>query len=326
MIAVFILNTDSTGIDKTGKGNDCQKPLLAWIPGVWFVVVAAVLWSTSGFFTQTSLLDVWRVDLRGQAIAFWRACFALLLLVPLVGRISWDWAMIPMTCCFAVMNWTFLSALVIGSPANTIWMQNLAPCWVMLGAVAIFREKTIGRDWIMLFTCTTGVVFILVMEGMFGFHSPEHRWWGPLLALASGICYAGVILSIRSLRRHDSAWLIALNHLVTAIAIFPLVWMSGVSFPTGWMWPMLAGLGVLQMGLPYFLFARGLKTTPSHLASLIALLEPVLLPVWVHLTRWGDPAYRPPQWWTWVGAGCILVGLTIRYSIPDRSTATATQE
>jgi len=73
---------------------------------------------------------------------------------------------------------------------------------------------------------------------------------------------------------------------------------------------------MLQMGLPYLLFARGLKTTPSHLASLITLLEPVLLPVWVHLTRLGDPTYEPPHWWTWVGAGFILFGLTIRYAWP----------
>jgi drug/metabolite transporter (DMT)-like permease len=224
-----------------------------------------------------------------------------------------------MTCFFAGMNWTFLSALVVSSPANTIWLQNLAPCWVMLGAIILFREKTTFRDWLMLAVCTFGVVFILVMETSYGAKSPDYRWWGALLAIGSGICYAGVILSIRTLRGHDSAWLIALNHIVTAVAMLPLVWMGGAAWPVGWMWPILIGLGVLQMGLPYFLFARGLKTTPSHLASLITLLEPVLLPVWVHLTRWGDPSYVAPQWWTWLGASCILVGLMIRYALPARA-------
>lgn len=295
------------------------KSFFARIPGVWYVVVASVLWSTSGFFTQTSILNVWPVEVRGPAIAFWRACFALVLLVPLVRRISFHWAMIPMVCFFSVMNWTFLTAVVVGSPTNAIWLQNLAPCWVTLAAVFLFREPTIPRDWFMLATCTCGVLFILIMESVYGFRPPDYRWWGQLLALASGVCYACVILCIRTLRGHDSAWLIALNHIVTAVCMIPLVWSSQVAFPHGWMWPMLMGIGMLQMGMPYFLFARGLKSTPSHIASLITLLEPCLLPVWVHLTRNGEPNYQPPQWWTWIGASCIFAGLAIRYAVPVSS-------
>jgi drug/metabolite transporter (DMT)-like permease len=33
--------------------------------------------------------------------------------------------------------------------------------------------------------------------------------------------------------------------------------------------------------------------------------------------RSGDPEYQVPQWWTWVGAGLILIGLTIRNVIRD---------
>jgi len=284
------------------------------------IVVAAVLWSSSGYFTQTTLLDVWPREARGSAIAFWRAFFALFLLLPLVRKVTYHWAMLPMMACFVLMNWTFLTAMVSGSPTNTIWFQNLAPAWVLIGSVVFLKQATEFRDWAMMATCVTGVLFILVMEFMHVEPSPEHRWWSPFLAVVSGLMYAGVIFSMKALRKHDSAWLIALNHIATAVAVLPIVWWSGVSMPTGSMWLLLAGIGMLQMGLPYFLFARALKSTPSHLASIIALLEPVLLPVWVHLTRRGDPAYLPPHWWTWVGASCILFGLTIRYAWPIRAT------
>ncbi len=287
--------------------------------GIALVVVAAVLWSSSGFFTQTTLLDVWPKESRGAAIAFWRACFALFLLLPLVRRPTWHWAMIPMMCCFVAMNWTFLTALVSGSPANTIWLQNLAPAWVLIGAVAFFGERTTLRDWVMMTTCVAGVLFIITMEFMSDDNASGYRWWSPILAVASGLCYAGVIFSMKALRAHESAWLIALNHIATALVMLPLVWWSGVSTPTGSMWLLLAGIGMFQMGLPYLLFARALRTTPSHLASLITLLEPILLPVWVHLTRSGDPSYVPPHWWTWVGAACILFGLTIRYAWPTEA-------
>ncbi|MFN9897389.1 MAG: EamA family transporter, partial [bacterium] len=116
-----------------------------------------------------------------------------------------------MSLSFALMNWTYLTALVGGPPANAIWMQNLAPAWVMLAVVFWFKEPTTGRDWWMLAWCIAGVLFILGMELTHASGSPKDRWWSPWLALASGIFYAGVILSLRALRRFDSAWLIALN-------------------------------------------------------------------------------------------------------------------
>ena len=305
--------TDTNPYHATPKEN---ANLFANIPGVWFVLFAAVLWSSAGYFTQTTMLDVWSVETRGPAIALWRAFFALILLVPLVRKVSWHWAMVPMSLCFVGMNWTYLCAIVSGSPANTIWLQNLAPAWVMLGALIMFREPAVPRDWAMLIICIFGVGFILVNESLYGVASPKYRWWSPWLALLSGLLYAGVVLSIRALRKHDSAWLITLNHLLTLLLMLPIVIWNGSSLPIGRMWLLLAGLGMIQMGLPYFLFARGLKTTPSHLASLITLLEPVLLPIWTHLTRMGDADYQLPSWWTWVGASCILAGLALRYAWP----------
>ena len=42
-------------------------------------------------------------------------------------------------------------------------------------------------------------------------------------------------------------------------------------------------LGVLQQGLAFVLFTRGLKTTPAITASLITGIEPILNPLWVAL-------------------------------------------
>ncbi|MFN9411169.1 MAG: DMT family transporter [Pirellula sp.] len=284
------------------------------------VVTASVLWSSSGFFTQLEPLSVWPKETRGLAIAFWRALFALTLLLPLVRKVSWKIGMIPMALCFVTMNLSFLCAVTVGSPANTIWLQYLAPSWVMLGAIWIFGDKTVGRDWFMLVCCTAGVLFILFMEHLYSTPNPDYRWWAPILAIISGASYAGVILSMRTLPKEDPAWLIALNHIVTAVAVLPFVVLSGAAIPTGSLWLILAALGIFQMGLPYFLFAHGLKTTPSYIAALITLLEPVLLPIWVHITRSGDSTYQPPGWWTWVGAFMILTGLVSRYAFVKKGS------
>ena len=45
-------------------------------------------------------------------------------------------------------------------------------------------------------------------------------------------------------------------------------------------------LGMLQMGLPYWLFAKSVKQIPGHEATGIVILEPILVPLWVYIA-WG---------------------------------------
>src|SRR5690606_11616776 len=71
--------------------------------------------------------------------------------------------------------------------------------------------------------------------------------------------------------------------------------------------------GILQMGLPYTLFTRGLKTIPGHEAAGIGLIEPLLVPLWVYVAWRHSPLYEAPQWWTYVGGGLIFLGLLLRY-------------
>lgn len=279
------------------------------------VLTAAVLWSTSGFFVKAPYLAGW----PGPVIAFWRAAFACVILWPLVRRPTWSWKLLPAAATFVAMNYTYLTAMAKGSAANAIWLQCTAPVWVLLVGVFIFGERAGWRDWLLVAFAATGVGVILHYESQG--ESLEAVGWG----LASGVFYAGVVLSLRQMRTMESAWIVAVNHLATAVVLAPLALAPSITessnFPSGWQWPFLAGLGIVQMGLPYVLFARGLKHITGHEATGIGLLEPLLVPVWVYLA-WGDK----PAWWTLVGGGLILLGLTIKYvttpSVPKSAAAT----
>jgi len=177
---------------------------------------------------------------------------------------------------------------------------------VLLAGVFLFGERAVRRDWWMVGCAATGVALILAFE------LRGAAWDAVVWGLASSFFYAGVVLSLRQLRAYDPVWLAALNHLVTAIALAPFAFASA-RFPSGIQWLFLAGLGIVQMAVPYVLFARGLKRIPGHEATGIGLVEPLLVPVWVYLA-WGDR----PEWWTLVGAAFILVGLSIRYLVPVR--------
>jgi drug/metabolite transporter (DMT)-like permease len=273
------------------------------------VLAAATLWSTSGFFAKAPYFAGW----PGPALAFWRAAFACVVLWPLVRRQQWSWKLVPMTAVFAAMNYTYLTAMAKGSAANAIWLQCTAPVWVLLVGVFVFRERAVVRDWLLIAFSAVGVGTILYYESRGA--GLEAVLWG----LASGVFYAGVVLSLRNLRSMDSAWLAALNHLVTAVVLAPFaldrLWngSSGAPLPSGIQWLLLAGFGIFQMGLPYVLFTRGLRSIPGHEAAGIALVEPLLVPVWVALAWGGVPA-----WWTLAGGSLILLGLAIRYFQLDR--------
>ncbi|HXX32619.1 MAG TPA: DMT family transporter, partial [Myxococcaceae bacterium] len=70
-------------------------------------------------------------------------------------------------------------------------------------------------------------------------------------------------------------------------------------------------LGIFQLGLSYALFARGVRHTPAVEASLLALLEPVLNPVWTFLLT-GE---RPGPWAV-AGGGLVLLGTIWRTLAP----------
>ena len=103
--------------------------------------------------------------------------------------------------------------------------------------------------------------------------------------------------------------LVALSHAVAALALLP--WVIYV----GW-WPslgqlaVLVGFGALQMAIPYTFMLRGLRSVSSQEAVAIALIEPVLNPLWVFLF-----GLETPAWWSMIGACLILIGLVLRYVV-----------
>ena len=292
------------------RRGDATRPLGA-LHARCFVLLAAILWSSSGLFAKSPIFLDWPVSanhlaIRGPLLAFWRALFACVILLPLIRRPRWTPRLIPAVLVFAAMNFTFLTALTETSAANAIWLQYTAPAWVFLGSVLIGRESFNRRDLVMFACGLAGVAIILSFE--IRGESPV----GIVYGLASGVSYAGVVLTLRWLRAEDTAWVVGLNHLVTVLLFAPYCAYFGI-WPTAQQGLYLAAFGILQMGLPYWFFARGLRTISGHEASLLVLLEPLLVPVWVYVAWRNEPSYEPPEWWTLAGGLLILVGLLVRY-------------
>lgn len=296
---------------KPVKGLVCRavsasstKPLRARL----LIVTATVLWSSSGLFAKSTVFDGWPVEDRGAVLAFWRALFAGAVLIPAVRAPRWSLRLVPMALCFSVMNLTFLTAITLTTAANAIWLQYTAPLWVCVMGVLFLGERVLRRNLISLGCGALGVGTILYHElaGQSGA--------GIAFGLASGLSFAGVVVFIRAFRDYDAAWLVALNHLAAALVLLPYVVHLNL-WPSLPQLAVLAAFGFCQMGLPYVLFAQGLRSISSQEASQISLLEPILTPVWAFV------AIRElPATWTLWGAGFILAGLLLRYGVGTAKT------
>lgn len=291
------------------------------------IALAALLWSTSGFFAKAPWFDAWPEEYRGLLLGFWRSLFAAIVLIFFVRRPTWQWQMLPMAGCFTIMVWSFMTAMVHGSAANAIWLQYLCPAWVLIVGVGFLREKVGANDIRMFLFCLSGVSLILVCEFS---HTPlndsserflaigffpgvSERIYATLLGLLSGLSFAGVVMLIRSLRNADSVWLITINHAATASLLLPWVLTEHRSIAvTGYC--ALGFFGVFQMSIAYILFARGLRSTSSGEASVLSLIEPILVPIWVYIAWRHHPNYDAPAWWTWLGGSLITLGLISRYA------------
>ncbi|HBE69608.1 MAG TPA: hypothetical protein DDW52_15800 [Planctomycetaceae bacterium] len=280
------------------------------------------MWSTSGLFAKAPWFDGWPEESRGMMLAFWRSAFAAVILVPLIRRPCFRWPMIPMVLCFAVMVASFMSAMVYGPAANAIWFQYLAPAWVLIFGVSLGIESITRSDGWMIGCCIYAVLMMLAFEMNRG-----SNVFASAMGILSGLSFAGVVLSMRALRGVDPAWLITLNHSATALILLPWIWNTEGSVSTGSYFA-LAMFGILQMSVPYVLFAKGLKTVTGPEASVISLIEPVLVPAWVYIAWSQHSSYESPRWWTIVGGSIICISILVRYlpaAVRSRRNVSTTQ-
>jgi drug/metabolite transporter (DMT)-like permease len=278
--------------------------------GRLLIVAAAVLWSLSGLFKcilkHKTPLQLGPEPVDDLAIAFYRALFAGLVLLPTLRRdsISFRPAMLAMVAIFAAMNITFVLALTGGKSANAILLQYTAPLWIYLAGIWWLGETPSLRGWTSLFIGLIGVG--VLMWG--GRQEADLLVLG--LGLASGVFYAGVVVFLRVLREEASNWLVVLNHLGAALVVAPLLLVRGWPVLTAAQLGVVAVFGAVQMGLPYVLMARGLRVVSSQEAGVITLLEPLLNPLWAYLVA---PESEAPTMHTFLGGACILGALAWRY-------------
>lgn len=295
------------------------------------LICAAALWSLGSVFMRLLReplgLGLDEPRLSPLQIAFYRGLFGGLLVLALVRRAEMTFRprMAVMMVVFAVMSGLYLSALGLGPAANAIFLQNTAPLWVYVFAVAVLREPSDRRGWETVLLGAAGAVVIVAGNWPRALPPAEQQTQAVILLMGvgSGIVYAAVVLFLRTLREYSSAWLVALNLLGTAATLGLFVALSDgphafwewVTAPSVLQVAVLVVFGAVQMATPYWLFTRSLRSVAPQEAAIITLLEPLLNPVWAYLIT---PEKDTPNVWMFCGGGLILLALVWRY-LPQRT-------
>ncbi len=115
---------------------------------------------------------------------------------------------------------------------------------------------------------------------------------GNLIALSEGIFFALMTVSAKKVAGTNPIGLTAVANLFTGILVFLLFpgSLNGLSVMTITDWVVMLILGVVQIGAGYACYNMGIQKISAQKASVIALWEMILGPVWVALFLHEYPA------------------------------------
>jgi drug/metabolite transporter (DMT)-like permease len=261
-----------------------------------YLLLGAILWSLGGYFIK-------EIDAGALSITFFRCLFAAAWLLPFVpGRtFPRPFDMAVCIALFALLLGLYVGSTKTTTAANAIFLQYTAPVYVIMFSPWLLAESLRRADALPLAICLGGIA--VLFAGNQGSTDTDGLWMG----LGSGFFYGLFLLWLRRLRYADPIAITFANCVGVAVILAPFPGVWDVDGPN---LGLLALMGLVQFAVPYVLFTRGLQDVTGGEASLIALIEPVLNPIWV-LALYGEE----PTLATVAGGAIILAGLGLRYAI-----------
>ncbi len=270
------------------------------------LMLAALCWSLGGVLIKN-------VDWPPLAVAGGRGLIAAAFLGATSRGLKFRWSPVQLgaAVAYAATTVLFVVANKLTTAANAILLQYTAPVWIALFGAWFLGERATRADWL-----TVGAV----LAGMALFFADGLQFsgvTGNVFALASGVSFAAMILML-SRQKNSGPPLesIILGNLI-AFAI-GLPFMVRAPLPSAGGLGALMVLGVVQLGVSYWLYARALRHVTALEAVLVPVVEPILNPLWVLLALGEKPSGL-----ALVGGVIVLTAVTLRAVASVRASRAA---
>lgn len=260
---------------------------------ILFLIATALLWSAGGLLIKS-------VEWNSIAIAGTRSAIAALVILAFRRRMQFNWGFVQLggALCYAGTVILFVTANKLTTAANAILLQYTAPIYVAIFSFWFLKEKITKSDILTIAAAFGGMTLFFLDDLSRG------GLWGNIIAILSGIAFAGTALFLRKQKDHSPLESVFLGNILTFLIGLPFILRSS---PEAGGWPALILLGVFQLGLAYILYAEAIKHVTALEAILIPILEPILNPVWVFLLLGEKPGH-----WAVAGGIIVLFSVTLR--------------
>ena len=245
-----------------------------------YVVLAALFWGVSGGIGGILMANGW----DAFVVSFYRGVIGLLFvcgwfaLQPqnsgLANRKLWLWSVIAGLGVAGNFTFYFVS-IAQGSIAIAATLMYCAPVFVYLVSFALKLERPTTLKWVAIAVVMFGIVLLTqVYDVSAGSVTPV----GIGAGLLAGLSYAVFIFGFDNAAPHGSPQ--AILTIAFAVMAAILIWPGSIrqtlavlSTPD---WPLFAALGVLGAGLSFVLYIVGLNRIAPAIASIVAMIEPVV--------------------------------------------------
>jgi drug/metabolite transporter (DMT)-like permease len=299
---MILTNVKSKMLALTG-GDLARLALLALIMGAAAISFSPIFVRLSQ--TGPTATAFWRLTLALPAFWLWMT-FEPQPPAPARRRAKavYGW-LIAAGVCFAGDLAAFHWSIKLTAITNSIFLANLAPVFVTLGAWLLFKQRV-------TYIFIIGMVIALVGAGLLigvSFTLSLGNLSGDGLGIATGMFYGGYFLCVKRLRSEFStATIMFWSGVTAAMVLIPFTLASGENLgPISlWGWLILLGLAWLSHTSGQGLIAYALAHLPATFVSVTLLIQPVLslFFAWLILKERVD-------FWQALGGMVVLTGIFI---------------
>jgi drug/metabolite transporter (DMT)-like permease len=193
----------------------------------------------------------------------------------------------------------FIFANKMTSSANAILLQYSGPIWAALLGWVLAKEKPRIEQWAAMGAVIIGML-IFFKDGISG-----GNFAGDCMAILSGIAFGAYSVFMRLQKEGNPADSMIISHLITAFVGLPFLFIFMPSFSLMSLGA-ISFMGIFTIGLASICFSYGIRHVSAVQALLLALIEPVLNPVWVLAATGEKPSVS-----ALIGGGIIIIAVTV---------------
>ena len=307
------------------------------------MVIAVLLWSTGGAFIKLTTIDAFQVT-------FFRSLLAGITVAIVTRKqgLRLNVFGILTSIIYATLLFLFVWATKKTTAANAIFLQYTAPIYILILAPFVIGEKFHWRDLVTVIFCIGGMslffvgkleisdyqgniaalfsglflgLYIMLLrhpaavggrqtaEGSAPVEAVEFAAEAHLPTSAVDSAPANPKSKIQNPKLVNPAIAVVYGNFLLAI-LCASSGISAVPVMTPPDWFAVSFLGIVQIGIAYVFFIRGVTggTRPLD-ASIIGFIEPLLNPVWVYLFVGEEPSR-----WALLG-GAIIVATVVVHTL-----------